>query len=30
MDACLAHPALAELKAWFDGAYPPELRHVGA
>lgn len=26
MDACLAHPALAELKAWFDTYFPAALR----
>ncbi len=28
MDACLTHPALAELKAWFDTNVPQELRVV--
>jgi aminoglycoside/choline kinase family phosphotransferase len=30
MDACLAHPALKELKAWFDGHVPQEFRIVPA
>ncbi|MGE3474347.1 MAG: aminoglycoside phosphotransferase family protein [Rhodospirillaceae bacterium] len=30
MDVCLAHPALADLKAWFDTHYPPALRAVSA
>lgn len=30
MDACLAHPALADLKDWFDTYFPPDLRAVPA
>jgi aminoglycoside/choline kinase family phosphotransferase len=30
MDTCLAHPALKDLKAWFDTHYPPALRNVAA
>lgn len=30
MDACLAHPDLAELKAWFDTHFPETLRVVRA
>jgi aminoglycoside/choline kinase family phosphotransferase len=30
MDACLAHPALAELKAWLDTHIPPALRVLPA
>jgi len=30
MDACLAHPALADLKNWFDAHFPAELRTVKA
>ncbi len=30
MDACLSHPALAELKVWFDTHYPPALRTLAA
>lgn len=30
MDRCLAHPALADLKAWFDVHVPAPLRTVGA
>jgi len=28
MDQCLAHPALSDLKAWFDEYVPPKLRVV--
>lgn len=28
MDGCLAHPALADLKTWFDTNVPPQLRVV--
>lgn len=30
MDACLAHPALADLKAWFETHLPAPLRQVAA
>jgi aminoglycoside/choline kinase family phosphotransferase len=30
MDVCLAHPALKDLKAWFDQNVPPPLRTVPA